>query len=98
MPNGDDKVISRQLKRHIERENAKHGKQNAQTALNNFLWKIAMHNGGTISISRHELDQIPPNAALQATFDSPTNRLIVVAGLRPSQDGIAIVKNEVIGG
>ena len=98
MPNGDDKLVSRQLKRHIARDNAKHGKQNAQTALNNFLWKIAMNNGGVISISRYDLDQIPPNACLATTFDSTTSHLMVKAMLRPSQDGIAIVKNEVIGG
>lgn len=66
-----------------------HGKQNAQTALNNFLWKIAMNNGGVISMSRYELDQIPPNAALASNYDSKTNHFMVKAILRPSQDGLA---------
>lgn len=85
--------ISRQLRRHRARENAKHGKQSAQAALNNFLWKIAMNNGGVISISRYELDQIPPNAALASTYDSKTNHLMVKAMLQPSLDGLAAGKN-----
>lgn len=92
MPNGDDKLVSRQLKRHIARENAKHGKQNAQTALNNVLWRIVMNNGGTLSISRYEMDQVPPEAALEATFDSTTNSMIIRSMLRVNKNGIATVK------
>lgn len=96
MPNGNDKLVSRQLQRHIARENAKHGKQNIQAALNNLLWKIAMNHGGMIDISRYELDQIPSEAALQTKFDSITNKLIVIAGTRPNKDGIFVAQNEVI--
>jgi hypothetical protein len=76
------------MKRRVARNKAQYGKDNLQTALNNLLWKIIMDKGGVINMSRYEMDQIPTNAALKATFDSATNKLIVMAALRVNQDGI----------
>ena len=84
----ENTIISRQVQRHRAREVAKYGKANVQTALNNVLWRIVMNNGGTLSIPRYEMDQVPPEAAIEATFDSTTNSLIIRAMLRVNTDGI----------
>ena len=73
-------VVSRQMRRHMERIAAKSGKQNIQTALNNVLWKIVMQNGGTINVPCSDLKQIPATAALKGTYDELTDCFIIVAG------------------
>lgn len=59
-----------------------------QTAINNLLWKICMHNAGQLIVPVSEMEQIPDDAALQVTVDPATNNLIVLAGRRPSKSGL----------
>ena len=49
LPEGRRMVApTRQQLRHTQREQARHGKQNVQRALNSLLSKIVVNNGGTL--------------------------------------------------
>ena len=75
-------------KRRLIREGIKNNRENSQSAINNLLWKIIMQNGGTIAVPVEEMEQIPDDSALKVTVDSTTNKLVVVAGTRPTKNGL----------
>jgi len=81
-------VAQRAIRRQQQRLQAQTGKANMQTALNNFLWKVVMNNGGVVNMPVLELKQVPLNAAIRAKFDSISNSLIIYATLNKDKPNI----------
>ncbi len=89
-------IQSRQVKRKIQRQQAKHGKSNMQHALNTVLWEIVIKNGGSISVPCSQLKNLPANIALEAKVDSKTDMLVIVAGTQEAKSDIILPNNGII--
>ena len=89
-------MIQRVLRKQIKKQQARHGKQNAQHVINTVLWKILMENGGSIKIPCSTLKQIPVTAAVMAKYDSATDSMTLIAGTRAPK--IILPNNGLIAG
>ncbi len=71
---------NRNQAKRIKKNQAIHGKQNAQHVLNTLLWQIVMQNGGKLIVPCSELKGLPENIALEIKHDPKTDTLIIIAG------------------
>ena len=70
---------TRQGRRRIARNMARHGGKSVQKVCNNLLWRIAMRNGGKVNILCSELKQVPAAAGLKVQYDQIKDLMIITA-------------------